>query len=185
MPKKKNKNIMIKIGLFGCQTVGKTCLNSKYCFNKFYEKHNKSFPGLTEKTIERGNKTIQLKIFDTAGQERFNSLTKQYFQGLNGLFLVYDLTDKYFNENGTLKEGLTHDEKLETFLLELKSDAKKYEDIRKKIIDEDFNLSLREINLIALSFVYVQTSWEKMIDNLNASITNIKLIVSQLMEKKS
>ena len=40
MPKKKNKNIMIKIGLFGCQTVGKTCLNSKYCFNKFYEKHN-------------------------------------------------------------------------------------------------------------------------------------------------
>lgn len=94
MPKKKNKNIMIKIGLFGCQTVGKTCLNSRYCFNKFYEKHNKTFPGLTEKTIERGNKTIQLKIFDTAGQERFNSLTKQYFQGLNGLFLVYDLTDK-------------------------------------------------------------------------------------------
>ena len=51
---------MIKIGLFGCQTVGKTCLNSKYCFNKFYEKHNKSFPGLTEKTVARGNKTIQL-----------------------------------------------------------------------------------------------------------------------------
>ena len=98
---------------------------------------------------------------------------------------IYDLTDKYFNENGTLKEGLTHDEKLEAFLLELKSDAKKYEDIRKKIVDEDFNLSLKEINLIALSFVYVQTSWEKMIDNLNASITNIKLIISQLMEKKS
>ena len=94
MPKKKNKNIMIKIGLFGCQTVGKTCLNSRYSSNKFYEKHSINFPGLTEKTIERGNKTIQLKIFDTAGQERFNSLTKQYFQGLNGLFLVYDLTDK-------------------------------------------------------------------------------------------
>lgn len=94
MPKKKNKNIMIKIGLFGCQRVGKTCLNSRYSSNKFYEKHIINLPGLTEKTIERGNKTIQLKIFDTAGQERFNSLTKQYFQGLNGLFLVYDLTDK-------------------------------------------------------------------------------------------
>lgn len=98
---------------------------------------------------------------------------------------IYDLTDKYFNEDGTLKEGLTRDEKLETFLLELKADAKKYEDVRKKIIDEDFNLSLKEINLIALSFVYVQTSWEKMINNLNAAIENTKLIISQLMDKKS
>ena len=98
---------------------------------------------------------------------------------------IYDLTDKYFNEDGTLKEGLTRDEKLETFLLELKADAKKYEDVRKKIIDEDFNLSLKEINLIAISFVYVQTSWEKMINNLNAAIENTKLIISQLMDKKS
>ena len=98
---------------------------------------------------------------------------------------IYDFTDKYFNEDGTLKEGLTRDEKLETFLLELKADAKKYEDVRKKIIDEDFNLSLKEINLIALSFVYVQTSWEKMINNLNAAIENTKLIISQLMDKKS
>lgn len=98
---------------------------------------------------------------------------------------IYDLTDKYFNEDGTLKEGLTRDEKLETFLLELKADAKKYEDVRKKIIDEDFNLSLKEINLIALSFVYVQTSWEKMINNLSVAIENTKLIISQLMDKKS
>lgn len=97
---------------------------------------------------------------------------------------IYDLTDKYFNEDGTLKEGLTRDEKLETFLLELKADANKYEDVRKKIIDEDFNLSLKEINLIALSFVYVQTSWEKMINNLNTAIENIKLIISQLIDKK-
>lgn len=98
---------------------------------------------------------------------------------------IYDLTDKYFNEDGTLKEGLTRDEKLETFLLELKADANKYEDVRKKIIDEDFNLSLKEINLIALSFVYVQTSWEKMINNLNTAIENTKLIISQLIDKKS
>lgn len=97
---------------------------------------------------------------------------------------IYDLTDRYFNEDGTLKEGLTRDEKLETFLLELKADAKKYEDVRKKIIDEDFNLSLKEINLIALSFVYVQTSWEKTINNLNAAIESTKLIISQLMDKK-
>lgn len=98
---------------------------------------------------------------------------------------IYDLTDKYFNEDGTLKEGLTRDEKLEKFLLELKEDTKKYEAVRRKIIDEDYNLSLKEINLIALSFVYVQTSWEKQVENLNTAIKDIKQIISQLMEKKN
>lgn len=98
---------------------------------------------------------------------------------------IYDLTDKYFNEDNTLKEGLTEDTKLETFLLELKKDASNYEEVRRKLIDDNFDLSLKEINFIALSFVYVQTSWEKQVENLNRSIKDIKQIISQLMEKKN
>lgn len=96
---------------------------------------------------------------------------------------IYDLTDKYFNEDNTLKEGLTEDTKLETFLLELKKDASNYEEVRRKLIDDNFDLSLKEINFIALSFVYVHTSWEKQVENLNRSIKDIKQIISQLMEK--
>ena len=40
------------------------------------------------------DKTITLKIFTTKGQEKFNFLSKQYFTGINGLFLVYDITNK-------------------------------------------------------------------------------------------
>lgn len=98
---------------------------------------------------------------------------------------IYNLTDKYFNEDNTLKEGLTEDTKLETFLLELKKDASNYEEVRRKLIDDNFDLSLKEINFIALSFVYVQTSWEKQVENLNRSIKDIKQIISQLMEKKN
>lgn len=98
---------------------------------------------------------------------------------------IYDLTDKYFNEDNTLKEGLTKDTKLETFLLELKKDANNYEEVRRKLIDDNFDLSLKEINFIALSFVYVQISWEKQVENLNTAIKDIKQIISQLMEKKN
>ena len=40
------------------------------------------------------DKTITLKIFTTKGQEKFNFLSKQYFTGINGLLLVYDITNK-------------------------------------------------------------------------------------------
>lgn len=98
---------------------------------------------------------------------------------------IYDLTDKYFDKNDKLKEGLTKDIELETFLLELKGDANNYEGIRKKIIEDNFNLSLKEINFIALSLVYVQVSWEKQVENLNTAIKDTEQIVLQLMKKES
>ena len=98
---------------------------------------------------------------------------------------IYGLTDQYFTGDGKLKEGLTKDEKLEKFLLELKEDASKYESVRRKIIDEDYNLSLIDINHIALAFTYVSATWQTMIKNLTKAIEETKPIVSKLMEKKN
>lgn len=98
---------------------------------------------------------------------------------------IYGLTDQYFTSDGILKEGLTKDEKLEKFLLELKEDASKYESVRRKIIDEDYNLSLIDINHVALAFTYVSATWQTMIKNLTKAIEETKPIVSKLMEKKN
>lgn len=98
---------------------------------------------------------------------------------------IYGLTNQYFTSDGKLKEGLTKDEKLEKFLLELKEDASKYETVRRKIIDEDYNLSLIDINHIALAFIYVSATWQTMIKNLTKAIEETKLIISKLMEKKN
>ena len=98
---------------------------------------------------------------------------------------IYDLTDKYFTEDNQLKEGLTKDEKLEKFLMELKNDASKYESVRRKLLDENYDLSLKEINYIALAFTYVSATWQTMIKNLTKAIEETKLIVSKLMEKKN
>lgn len=98
---------------------------------------------------------------------------------------IYNLTDQYFTEDNQLKEGLTKDEKLEKFLIELKNDASKYESVRRKLIDENYDLSLKEINYVALAFTYISATWQTMIKNLTKAIEETKLIVSKLMEKKN
>lgn len=98
---------------------------------------------------------------------------------------IYNLTDRYFTEDNQLKEGLTKDEKLEKFLIELKNDASKYESVRRKLLDENYDLSLKEINYVALAFTYVSATWQTMIKNLTKAIEETKLIVSKLMEKKN
>ena len=98
---------------------------------------------------------------------------------------IYTLTDQYFTKDNQLKEGLTKDEKLEKFLIELKNDASKYESVRRKLIDENYDLSLKEINYVALAFTYVSATWQTMIKNLTKAIEETKPIVSKLMEKKN
>ena len=45
----------------------------------------------------KGNKikkSFEISLFDTAGQERFRSMTKSYLRGAQGIILIYDITDR-------------------------------------------------------------------------------------------
>lgn len=95
---------------------------------------------------------------------------------------IYKLTDDYF-EDGKLKEGLSSDAKLEKFILELRDDATKFESVRRKLIDNDFNLSLEEVNYIALGFVYMAESWQSQIKNLTLAVEQARTITKTLMAK--
>lgn len=46
------------------------------------------------KKIVKENKNYELQIWDTAGQEKFRSITPLYFKDANGVVLVCDLTGK-------------------------------------------------------------------------------------------
>ena len=95
---------------------------------------------------------------------------------------IYKLTDDYF-EDGKLKEGLSSDAKLEKFILELRDDATKFESVRRKLIDNDFNLSLEEVNYVALGFVYMAESWQSQIKNLTFAVEQARTITKTLTEK--
>ena len=84
-----------KIILIGEPGVGKTSIMSKYISNEFKSSYQSTL-GVEFKSKEiyiDNSSCARLKIWDTCGQERFRSITRQYFKNSNGVFLVFDLTN--------------------------------------------------------------------------------------------
>ena len=84
---------VLKIVILGEGRVGKTSILSKY-FNKKFNQGEKSTinPSFYEKKVKYQGKEIQLKFWDTAGQEQFNAISTMYYQGAVGALLVYDVS---------------------------------------------------------------------------------------------
>ena len=47
----------------------------------------------------KSGKDIKLQIWDTAGQDRFRAITKNYYKGSHGIILIYDVTNLQTFEN--------------------------------------------------------------------------------------
>ncbi|KAJ5074105.1 ras-related protein rab-13 [Anaeramoeba ignava] len=91
LPSKKIKQI--KIVFAGDAGVGKTCLMESYMGRDFQVNQVSTMGGDVQfvmKTMEK--ETVQFVLWDTAGQEKFDSFTKNYFRDAHGIILVYDIT---------------------------------------------------------------------------------------------
>jgi small GTP-binding protein len=44
--------------------------------------------------VRFGELIVNLKIWDTAGQEQFRSITRNFYKNSNGVLLVFDVTDR-------------------------------------------------------------------------------------------
>ena len=86
---------MFRYIIVGDSNVGKSCLLLQFTDNKFRQNHEATigveFGG---KTIEINNKKIKIQIWDTAGQEIYQAITRGYYKGATGAFVVYDITRK-------------------------------------------------------------------------------------------
>ena len=93
-----------RIIIIGNTNVGKTSLFRKILGEEFFQK-NISTIGVDQKTFystlkidnqdgKKENHEFQIKLFDTAGEEKFRALTKSFFNGANGIFLIYDVTER-------------------------------------------------------------------------------------------
>ncbi len=73
----------------------------RYIDNTFQEIHMSTI-GLDYKikNIELdGGKTAKIQIWDTAGQDRFRAITKNYYKGAHGIVLLYDITNQKTFDN--------------------------------------------------------------------------------------
>ena len=95
------EEIVYKVLLLGDSSVGKTCFLLRYCDKSFQDVHLSTI-GLDYrlKTITlKNNKNIKLQIWDTAGQDRFRAITKNYYKSANGVLLIYDISNLQTYEN--------------------------------------------------------------------------------------
>ncbi len=102
--KKNEKNNDYKFILIGDSAVGKTSIFKKLNTEVFSEK-NISTIGIDKRTLYFKDIEVKIKdqtkkvdfnilLFDTAGQERYRAITKTYFQGSDGIIILYDITSK-------------------------------------------------------------------------------------------
>ena len=92
---KQDYNLYLKLLMLGNSGVGKSSLLSRFTDN-YFPLFLMGTAGIDfkHKYITINDKRIKLEIFDTAGQERFRSITTNYYNGVMGIILVYDISDR-------------------------------------------------------------------------------------------
>ena len=88
----------VKAVLLGESGVGKTCIIARF-INGTFENNimsttGASYAGKTMVFEEFGGQCVKFEIWDTAGQEKYRSLTKMFFKDANAAVMVYDITRK-------------------------------------------------------------------------------------------
>ena len=92
--------INIKIALVGDCGVGKSSIALRYTKNEFVNNYiSTGGASYSNKIIEKNGEVLQLDIWDTAGQEKFRSLGKNFYKDAFIILLVYDITLKESFEN--------------------------------------------------------------------------------------
>ena len=91
-----------KVVLLGDSGVGKTCIISRYISGTFDENSaTTNGASYCSKNVnyEKLGKNLLLDIWDTAGQEKYEALTKFFYKDAAVCILVYDITRKETFDN--------------------------------------------------------------------------------------
>ena len=141
MSKSKENIDTMKVITLGESGVGKTSIIRRYIHNIF-DDNNLSTIGLNfsfkEMKLKNG-KSINIKLIDTAGQEKYKALAKSYFKNVDAVLFVFAINNQesfdniknwinLFNENHNGKEGIPK------YLIGNKADQER--NVKKEVVDE-------------------------------------------------
>ena len=105
---------LIRIMLIGDGQVGKTSFIQRFFKNTFTE-FMLSTTGINDfrKLMKINDKIFEIKVWDTAGQEKYKCLPRSYYKNINGLIIFYDVTSKesFKGANNWLSEAKDNDGK--------------------------------------------------------------------------
>ena len=117
----------LSILLLGNSDTGKTSLLMKYAKNQYKENYV-STVGLDSvvKDLKINEENVRLYIMDTSGQERFKSLSQSYYQKVDGIIFVFDVTNRESFEGIKywLKDALSYNKEIVYVIVGNKIDLK-------------------------------------------------------------
>nr|XP_020656082.1 ras-related protein Rab-19 [Pogona vitticeps] len=84
---------LFKIILIGDSNVGKTCVVHRFKSGQYNTKQQNTIGvDFTVRSLEIDGKAVKIQSPDTAGQERFRTITQSYYRSAHGAILAYDMT---------------------------------------------------------------------------------------------
>ena len=102
-----NNEFLFKVLIIGDAAVGKSSVLKRFAENVFHAQYGSTI-GVDFKTkkLNLQGRDVKLHIWDTAGHEKFRSMTSAFYRGAHGIVIVYDVTrmDTFTNIPKWLKE---------------------------------------------------------------------------------
>ncbi|MBN3320827.1 RAB23 protein, partial [Atractosteus spatula] len=87
--------VAIKVVVVGNGAVGKSSMIQRYCKGIFTKDYKKTIGvDFLERQIRVNDEDVRLMLWDTAGQEEFDAITKAYYRGAQACVLVFSTTDR-------------------------------------------------------------------------------------------
>uniref|UniRef100_A0A3P9QHQ3 Ras-related protein Rab-23 n=1 Tax=Poecilia reticulata TaxID=8081 RepID=A0A3P9QHQ3_POERE len=87
--------VAIKVVVVGNGAVGKSSMIQRYCKGIFTKDYKKTIGvDFLERQIIVNSEEVRLMLWDTAGQEEFDAITKAYYRGAQACVLVFSTTDR-------------------------------------------------------------------------------------------
>ena len=167
-----NFDILYKIVIIGDSGVGKSNILSRYVRDEF-SMDTKATVGVEfgSKIISINNQQIKIQIWDTAGQEKYKSVSTIYYKGAKGALLVYDISRKetFNNLNRWINEIKNNsDENINILLIGNKCDLEEVRQISQEEAFEkakEINASFLEVS--ALQAVNIEKAFKYLIQQIH------------------
>lgn len=88
--------LALKVIIVGDGNVGKSSMIQRFCKGVFTSEYKKTIGvDFLEKQLRTNQEDIRLMVWDTAGQEEFDAITKAYYRGAQLCILVFSTVDRH------------------------------------------------------------------------------------------
>ncbi|XP_066934856.1 ras-related protein Rab-24-like [Clytia hemisphaerica] len=128
-----HQKVDVKVVLLGKEYGGKTSLVERYIHERFNSNQpyqNTIGAAFGAKTLHIDGKSVTLGIWDTAGSERYEAMSRIYYRGAKAAVVCFDLTDdnSWDRARFWIQEVHGHEEECKIYLCGTKRDLLEHQD---------------------------------------------------------